>query len=49
MHRRKITTTAKNLPPPEQVQATMSTIQEKLKDFELDEIISADETGIIFC
>ena len=49
LRRRKITTTAKHLPPPEQVQASMSTIQEKLKDFELDEIISADETGIIFC
>ena len=49
LRRRKITTTAKHLPPPEQVQASMSAIQEKLKDFELDEIISADETGIIFC
>ena len=45
MSRRRVTSTTKVLPPPEEVQAKMSFIQEHLIDFFLDEIISADETG----
>ena len=49
LHRRRITTTAKTLPLPAEVQAQMLQIQERLDDFELDEVISADETGVIYC
>ena len=46
LHRRRITTTIKKFPPPEEVEAHMWGIQQHLVDFNLDEIISADETGI---
>ena len=49
MRKRRITSTAKTLPPPEQVQSEMREIQESLDDFTLDEVISADETAILFC
>ena len=45
LRRRRVTTTTKVLPPAEQVQEKMLFIQEHLIDFDLDEIISADETG----
>ena len=44
--RRRVTTTIKKLPPPEAVREHMHNLHEHLVDFELDEIISADETGI---
>ena len=43
-----MTTSDKILPALEQVQAHMYGIQEKLDDFNLDEIISADETGLFY-
>ena len=45
LRRRRVTTTTKILPSPEKVQEQMLLIQEHVIDFELDEIISADETG----
>ena len=45
LRRRRVTTTTKVLPSPEKVQEQMLLIQEHLIDFELEEIISADETG----
>ena len=45
MRRRRVTTTTKVLPPPAEVQERMLLIQERLLDFEPDEIISGDETG----
>lgn len=44
--RRRVTTSDKVLPPPEKIQQDMREIQEKLDDFDLEEVISADETGI---
>ena len=49
LRRRRVTTSAKTLPPPDQVQSQLREIQERLQDFTLDEVISADETGFFYC
>ena len=46
--RRRTTTTEKTLPPIEEVQNHMLQIQQELDDYEEDEIISSDETGVFY-
>jgi hypothetical protein len=46
LRRRRVATTEKILPSPEQVQRELQEIQERILDFDESEIISADETGV---
>ena len=48
LRKRRITTQAKNLPPPEKVQERMGEIQKKIIDgaFSPEDIFSGDETGV---
>ena len=46
--RRRTTTTEKQLPPAAQVREHMLEIQEQLDDYEEDEVISSDETGVFY-
>ena len=48
LHRRRVSTTEKILPPISEVQAIMKDIAEAQADFELDETISADETATFY-
>ena len=48
LHRRRVSTTDKVLPPILEVQDIMKEIAEAQANFELDEIISADETGVFY-
>lgn len=45
LKRRRVTTSEKILPSPSEVEAQLKEIQHKLVDFDLEETISADETG----
>ena len=48
LRRRRVTASEKILPPPTEVRARMEAIQSMLADYDLEETISADETGIFF-
>ena len=48
LHRRRVSTTEKELPPVPDVQATMKGIAEAQVDFERGETISADETAVFY-
>ena len=48
LRRRRITNIEKVLPPPEQVQATLEGIQKDLREYELEEVGNADESGIFY-
>ena len=48
LRRRRVTASEKVLPPAVEVRARMAEIQKTLTDFDLEERISADETGIFF-